>query len=126
MMTEDLVVRRAKVEDAHDLADLATRSFRDAYAGKIDAKTVEDYLGSSFTPENIRGELDDAANVFLLAYREGQDAVIGYAKMSTTSEPEHRRSEHCRDRANLRGQISNRAWSRGGADARLSGYCGGS
>ena len=84
-MTEDIIVRRARVEDINALADLAARSFRDAFAADNDAKNIEDYVSSSLTVESIHEEFDDAGNIFLIACRGGYAAPVGYAKLCTTS-----------------------------------------
>jgi len=85
-MVEDIVVRRAVVEDIHDLADLAARSFRDTFEVDNDAKNIEAYLRSSLTVESTRNELDDTSSIFLVACRGGHAAPVGYAKLSTTGE----------------------------------------
>lgn len=85
-MTEDIIVRRAAEEDLQDLADLAARSFRDTFEADNDASNIEDYLKSSLTVENTRDEFDDCDNSFLVAVRSGHDALVGYAKLSTTTE----------------------------------------
>jgi ribosomal protein S18 acetylase RimI-like enzyme len=85
-MTEDIIVRRALVEDIPALADLAARSFRDAFEADNNAKDIEDYVSSSLTIERIRNEFYDAGNIFLIACRGGHTALVGYAKLCTTSE----------------------------------------
>jgi ribosomal protein S18 acetylase RimI-like enzyme len=85
-MTEDIIVRRALVEDIPALADLAARSFRDAFEADNNAKDIEDYVSSSLTIERIRNEFIDAGNIFLIACRGDHTAPIGYAKLCTTSE----------------------------------------
>lgn len=85
-MTEDIIVRRAKVGDLHGLADLAARSFRDTFEADNDAKNIEDYLRSSLTVESTRKELDGSSDIFLVACRNGHVAPVGYAKLSTTTD----------------------------------------
>ena len=85
-MTEDTVVRRARAEDIHALSDLAIRTFRDTYADDNDPKTIEDYLRSSLNTTSLRNELNEAGNVFLIAFRRSDNVAIGYAKLRTTSE----------------------------------------
>lgn len=85
-MTEDIIVRRALVEDILRLADLATRSFRDTFEADNNAKDIEDYVSSSLTVERIRSEFDDTGNIFLIACRGGHAVPIGYAKLCTKSE----------------------------------------
>jgi ribosomal protein S18 acetylase RimI-like enzyme len=85
-MIEGIIVRRAMLEDLHDLADLAARSFRDTFEPDNDAKSIEDYLRSSLTVESTRNEFDNADNIFLVACRGGHTAPVGYAKLCTTTE----------------------------------------
>ena len=85
-MTEDIIVRRAKVGDLHGLADLAARSFRDTFEADNDARNVEHYLRSSLTVESTREELGDSSNIFLIVCRDGQADPVGYAKLSATTD----------------------------------------
>lgn len=85
-MTEDIVIRRAAVEDMHALAELAARSFRAAFEADNDAKNIEDYVSSSLSVESIRNEYHDPGNIFLIACRGDQTAPVGYAKLCTTSD----------------------------------------
>lgn len=85
-MSEDIVIRRAQAEDVHGLVDLAARSFRDTYAAGNNPKNIEDYLRSSLTTASVRSEIDNARNIFLVAFRSGDDVPVGYAKLCTTSE----------------------------------------
>jgi ribosomal protein S18 acetylase RimI-like enzyme len=85
-MLEDIIVRHAKVEDIHGLADLAARSFRDTFEVDNDARNIEDYLQSSLTTTSVRDELDIESNVFLIAFRNGDEVPVGYAKLCTTSD----------------------------------------
>ena len=85
-MTEAIIVRRALVEDLTLLADLAARSFRDAFEADNDPQDMEDYVSSSLSVERTRDEFGDAGNIFLIACRGDHTAPIGYAKLCTTSE----------------------------------------
>jgi ribosomal protein S18 acetylase RimI-like enzyme len=85
-MIKDIVVRPAIVEDMHGLADLAAQSFRDTFAADNDAKYIEDYLQSSLTTTTVLDEFDKASNVFFIAFRNGDEVPVGYAKLCTTSD----------------------------------------
>lgn len=85
-MSGDLEIRRARAEDIHGLADLAARSFRDAFAADNDPGNIDEYLRTSLTVESVRKEFDTAGNFFLLAFRAGVDVPVGYAKLSTATE----------------------------------------
>lgn len=84
-LSENIVIRRAEAEDAHGLAELAARSFRDTFAADNNPENVEDYLQSSLTLASVREEIDIASNIFLLAYRSGDHAPVGYAKLSSAT-----------------------------------------
>jgi ribosomal protein S18 acetylase RimI-like enzyme len=86
LISEKIVIRRAQVEDIHNLADLAVRTFCDVYAADNDPKIIEDYLQSSLTTMSLREEFDIASNIFLLAFCDGDEAPVGYAKLSTATE----------------------------------------
>jgi ribosomal protein S18 acetylase RimI-like enzyme len=85
-MSQDIIVRPARTEDIAGLSVLATRAFRDTYSAHNDPAIVEDYVRSSLTPTSMRNEIDEAGNVFLIAFRGGDGVAIGYAKLCTTSE----------------------------------------
>jgi len=85
-MVDGIIVRRAKVEDIQDLADLAARSFRDTFEADNDPKNIEDYLKSSLTIQSVRNEIEDTSNLFLVACGGDDAALVGYAKLCTTSE----------------------------------------
>jgi len=85
-MNEDIIVRRAQAEDINGLADLAARTFRDAFEADNDPANIEDYLRSSLSTTSVRNEFEEASNVFLIAFRNGDGHPVGYAKLCTTSE----------------------------------------
>ena len=85
-MSKDVEIRPARAEDIHGLADLAARSFRDTFAADNDPENIDAYLRSSLTAKSVREEFDIASNIFLLAFRVGDDRPVGYAKLSTATE----------------------------------------
>lgn len=77
-----LVTRPAGPADAELLADLALRTFNDAFAGHP-LNRPEDmaaYTAEAFAPDRLRAELADTAAVYLLAEVGGEP--VGYAKLA--------------------------------------------
>ena len=86
LLSEDIVVRRARTEDIDVLTDLAIRTFRDTYEADNDSATIEDYLRSSLSTTSVRNELNKSGNIFLIAFHRDDNVAMGYAKLCTTSE----------------------------------------
>ncbi|MCP4201356.1 MAG: GNAT family N-acetyltransferase [bacterium] len=76
-----LHVRPALAGDLVALSSLAKSTFRDTFQSQNTPEDMESYLARSFSPAQIRTELDDPANIFLLAFGEPADKPIGYAKV---------------------------------------------
>ena len=47
LLSEDIVVRRARTEDIDVLTDLAIRTFRDTYEAHNDSATIREYTLTS-------------------------------------------------------------------------------
>jgi ribosomal protein S18 acetylase RimI-like enzyme len=71
----------ASADDAVALADIARRTFHDAFAADNEAHNIDDYIEAAFNEQRIREELRDTSNTFLLAYRGGKTLPVGYAKL---------------------------------------------
>ena len=74
-------IRRATIADAVLLAELAWKTFYDAF-GEHPLNRPEDlaaYMATAFGPEIQAAELNDKRNTFLLAESAGQP--VGYAKL---------------------------------------------
>ena len=71
----------ASVDDAVAVADIARRTFHDAFAADNDAQHIDAYIEAAFNERRIREELGDGSSTFLLAYRDGETAPVGYAKL---------------------------------------------
>lgn len=80
-MPESYRISAASTADAVAVADIARRSFHDAFAADNEARDIDQYVETSFNEQRIREELSDISNTFLLAYRDGDTAPIGYAKL---------------------------------------------
>lgn len=72
-MTEKISVRLARDEDIGALAGLAARAFRDAFEADNHPSDIDSYLRNSLSFESVQAEFDDANNIFLIAYLEGND-----------------------------------------------------
>lgn len=79
MSSDDLIIRRASMEDIEVLVDLGARTFRDAYATESDPQEMEDYISSNFTYAQIAEQIKDSSSTFLLAYIGSMPA--GYARL---------------------------------------------
>lgn len=87
-MSERLHIRPATPTDAEPLAALAERTFRDTFADDNEAGDMEAYVRASFALDQVRTELADGANTFLLAFVDGSEDPTGYAKLRTgTTDP---------------------------------------
>ncbi len=80
-MSESIHIRRGTVEDVEVLADLGERTFRETFASQNTPADMKAYVERSFAPAKIRGELEDPASIFLLAYGAVDRSPIGYAGM---------------------------------------------
>ncbi len=74
-------MRRAKIEDAEMLTDLAFKTFWDAFHAhpKNAPDDLDAYMGAAFNLQQISKELADPNSIFLVAEIEGRD--VGYAKL---------------------------------------------
>ena len=80
-----LVIRVATPADALPLADLAARTFRDAFGAANYAADLALHLKTHYAPEVMRGELEDPEGATLLAEVDGQPA--GYAQLVSRDPP---------------------------------------
>ncbi len=87
-MTAARHIRPARLDDANALAALAERTFRDTFSADNTPADLDAYIRDAFSNDRIRTELTDRANTFLLAFVDGRDEPIGYAKIRTgTADP---------------------------------------
>ena len=71
--------------DVEILADLAARTFKTAYEGKLRGDALNSFVASAFSREKVREEMNDPACIFLLAEEDGQ--AIGYAMLREIEPP---------------------------------------
>jgi len=78
-------IRKAATEDSALLTELAYTTFWDAFAHhpKNAPDDLAYYMRQAFSEEQIKNELEDANNIFLIAEYEGETA--GYAKLIKAS-----------------------------------------
>ena len=75
----DVIIRRAKADDAGLLAELGARTFSETFAADNTAENIAAYLASSFNLGQQTNELADPAATFLIA--EVGRVAAGYAKL---------------------------------------------
>ena len=80
-MTDQIKIRQATLTDAELLTSLSYTTFWDAFAHhpKNAPDDLAHYMRQAFSTEQITAELDEHANVFLIAEIEAEAA--GYAKL---------------------------------------------
>jgi ribosomal protein S18 acetylase RimI-like enzyme len=78
-------IRHATFEDAKLLADLGTRTFRDAFAADNTPEDLELYLRQAYGEEKQLAELRDPTATFLLAF-DGPEP-LAYLKLRNRSAP---------------------------------------
>ncbi len=78
-------VCRARRADASNLAELATRTFRDTYSLMSDPVEVEDYIRTNFTAKLLEEQIADDSATFLLG--SVADRSIGYAHVRLSVAP---------------------------------------
>lgn len=76
-------IRTATSADAVPLRALAERTFRDAFASDNTADDLDAYVREAFSLDRVRAELVAGENAFLLAFIDGPEQPVGYAKLRT-------------------------------------------
>jgi diamine N-acetyltransferase len=82
---QDLFIRRGVPNDAAALAELAARTFADAFASDNRPEDLQAHLASAYGVSQQSAELADPNTVTLLAQRG--DALIGYAQVRRRAAP---------------------------------------
>jgi len=85
MTPSEISLRHASLQDAGLLADLGAKTFIQTYSESNPFENLEAYVRDSFSPEKQAAEINDPANLFLIAEIEGQ--VFGYAHLASGSHP---------------------------------------
>src|SRR4030095_8623753 len=82
----DITVRRATLDDANLLSQLAARTFEETFAVDNTAEDMAAYLASNFSLAQQMAQLSNQASIFLSAEVDG--AAAGYAKLHAGEPPE--------------------------------------
>lgn len=85
-LVSELVIRQAVLAEVKALVELAARTFYDAFAATNTPESMQAYMSSAFTVEQMTAELSDPHSTFLLAELAGQP--VGYAKLVRGEVPE--------------------------------------
>jgi ribosomal protein S18 acetylase RimI-like enzyme len=72
-------IRQAGVEDAALIAELSRQTFIDTFAAQNTKENMEIFLTEQFSRDALIQEVEDIANIFLLA--TVGESVVGYAKI---------------------------------------------
>lgn len=80
-MSDQIIIRHAKSDDAKPLTELAYTTFWDAFAAhpKNAPDDLKHYMRQAFNVEQITAELADDKSIFLLAEIDGE--LAGYSKL---------------------------------------------
>jgi ribosomal protein S18 acetylase RimI-like enzyme len=80
-MSNEVIIRKATVEDAVSLVSLGIKTFYDTFAAVNTEKDMQMYLDSTFTLEKILSEFEEKGSLFFIGESEG--VSVGYAKIRT-------------------------------------------
>lgn len=78
-------IRPAVLADVETLADLAARTFYDAFADMNTPENIRAYISKAFSISQLASEIKDSLSRFLIAEVDGIPA--GYAKLRSGSTP---------------------------------------
>ena len=88
----DLIIRRANVEDAKLISVIGTVSFYEAYFEQDNAHDLANYIYESFELNKIRAEIADEDAAFFIIFTGGK--AVGYAKLRENSKADCIESEN--------------------------------
>ena len=86
-MMNSLHIRVGATDDAEALAELAERTFRDAFGADNPGDDMETYVRDTFSHAQVRAELAKDTNTYLLAFLDSDQPPIGYAKLRSGTHP---------------------------------------
>ncbi len=84
-MTSGIQLRKAQLQDAPLVAEIATSTFRETYTGMMAASDIEQYVTETLNLGSLEKALSDPRQHFWLALKEG--AVIGYGSFQEGNPP---------------------------------------
>lgn len=74
-----ITIRHACVDDSHLIAVLGTTTFYEAYFEQDVPAALANYILESFSPDQIRAELEEPGSEFLILFLDGK--AVGYSKL---------------------------------------------
>jgi ribosomal protein S18 acetylase RimI-like enzyme len=80
---QSVEIQIATANDTDLLASLGRRAFYEAFGQYNDPADMQAYLDLAFNPENIRSQINDSGNTFLIASLHQEP--VGYAKLKRNS-----------------------------------------
>lgn len=81
LMLENITIRPASSDDVQAIAQLSIQTFQDTFATEENKADTDLYLENAFSIQQLETELSDRHNTFLLAYADGAEDPVGYAKL---------------------------------------------
>ncbi|HVS64327.1 MAG TPA: N-acetyltransferase [Thermoanaerobaculia bacterium] len=89
-MTDPVLVRQPRSDEAPALRELAERTFRAAFEAQNSASDLESYVREAFSLERLRAELADPASRFVVATNADcrgpqRERLLGYGKLRSGS-----------------------------------------
>lgn len=79
----NLSIRQADISDANIICALGTTTFYEAYFEQDESGDLANYVLESFSPAQIKDELNDTNSTFFIAELNGK--AVGYAKLRENS-----------------------------------------
>ncbi|MFD1142090.1 GNAT family N-acetyltransferase [Larkinella insperata] len=93
-MKTSFPIRTGGPDDAAELTDLAIRTMREAFGPPHNpAELVDAYIREAFSVDQVRQELLDPRNTFLLTLDSDQQ-LVGYAKLRRNRPPRQLKGQH--------------------------------
>ena len=80
-MNDEIAIRRARNDDIDNVAELATRSFVDAFGDQNDPADLDAYLKTTLSLASFEKQFADDRSIFLAATASDSDSLAGYAKL---------------------------------------------
>lgn len=81
-----ITIRKATLTDVSKLAAIGRMTFVETFADTNTKEDMTNYVQKAFNHHQVKSELLDEKNIFLLAY--DRDTLAGYAKLRTGHDPE--------------------------------------
>ncbi|MDO8378689.1 GNAT family N-acetyltransferase [Phenylobacterium sp.] len=110
----DIMIRRARPDDASPLAALGARTFSDTFAHLYDPTDLAHFLASAYAVEKMASDLADPAKAAWVV--EARGLAVGYAQCGPCELPHDEVTPQSRE---LKRFYLLKAWQNGGTGTRL-------